>query len=195
MTKFTVQEEARIDDLFNRIHAGTDNAEVVAGHGYAGVTAMKIGSVCLRTNTGNLAEIVGFEAEGCATDPEFTGWLANIPWPATGARLYRGIYLQRHATGLLVAKCTFDINQEPGAELANRYSYWLHMVRPATSGVIHARYEGGVTLSTDSELRPQIREEGAETRFPVGSFPSIVTPDEIFYLGTSARESGSIIAP
>src|SRR5688572_22527139 len=102
MTKFTKQEESRIDDLFNQVHTDTDTAEVVAGHG--GETAMKVGSFCLRTITGDLAKIAGFEPEGRATDPEFTEWLANIQWPTTAAHLYRGMFLQRHPTGLLVAK-------------------------------------------------------------------------------------------
>ena len=186
MPIFSLNTEHKIEQLFDRLYDGASEAGIATHR--SGETVLRIGSVCMRTNSGDIVKRVGFDPQGRATHPEFTHWLANIAWPESGPPAYRGISLERHATGLLVAKSVIDINPGEG----HRYSYWLHMVRPATDGVIHTRIAGEVTTSTNPEVFPKALEECTDTPFEEGQFPSVLSPDEIYSFTTSVRDSGEI---
>jgi hypothetical protein len=143
--EFLEPELAYGDQLFGRLKAMATLAGVeTTGDGEL---TLGVGPTYNRTVGGNYAARAGFPEEGAA-DEEFLRSLADTPPDVER----RGVYLARHASGLLIMQSGYRVSSANGDI---RYDYHLRTLRTAEhpEQVIAARAKGQLALQASGALR------------------------------------------
>jgi hypothetical protein len=143
--EFSQAELAGVDRIFSHLEAAASVAGIDTVRD--GVFGLGVGTLHNRTIGGGLAARAGFEPEGNA-DVEFIDTLATD----TRGTVCKGLYLARHAAGLLIFDTAHQVGEETGLV---RYDYRLRTVRTAEQPdqIIWARAAGSVGLTSSGVLQ------------------------------------------